>query len=58
MPGAYAGCMTPTLRRAEVHRLVDRLAAGQVEALYVLLRGMLARYGGVSSGRERFAGAG
>ena len=40
-PGAYTGCMTPTPRRAEVHRLVDRLAAGQVEALYVLLRGML-----------------
>jgi hypothetical protein len=40
-PGAYTGYMTPTPRRAEVHRLVDRLAAGQVEALYVLLRGML-----------------
>jgi hypothetical protein len=26
---------------AEVHRLVDRLSAGQVEALYVILRGML-----------------
>ena len=26
---------------AEVHRLVDRLQAGQIEALYVLLRGML-----------------
>jgi len=40
-PGAYTGSMMPTPRRAEVHRLVDRLAAGQVEALYVLLRGML-----------------
>jgi hypothetical protein len=27
--------------RAEVHRLVDLLPAGQVEALYILLRGML-----------------
>ena len=26
---------------AEVHRLVDLLPAGQIEALYVLLRGML-----------------
>jgi hypothetical protein len=26
---------------AEVHRLVDLLPAGQMEALYVLLRGML-----------------
>jgi hypothetical protein len=33
--------MPPTPRRVEVHRLVDRLAAGQVEALYVLLRGMV-----------------
>jgi len=33
--------MQPTPRRAEVHKLVDRLPAGQVEALYVLLRGML-----------------
>jgi hypothetical protein len=33
--------MPTTPRRAEVHRLVDRLPAGQVEALYVLLRGMV-----------------
>jgi hypothetical protein len=31
--------MTPHV--AEVHRLVDRLQAGQIEALYVLLPGML-----------------
>jgi hypothetical protein len=33
--------MPPTPRRAEVHKLVDRLPAGQVEALYILLRGMM-----------------
>jgi hypothetical protein len=33
--------MPSTPRRAEVHKLVDRLPAGQVEALYVLLRGMM-----------------
>lgn len=30
---------------AEVHRLVDLLPAGQIEALYVLLRGMLRERG-------------
>jgi len=32
---------------AEVHRLVDLLPAGQIEALYVLLRGMLPERGEV-----------
>jgi hypothetical protein len=30
-----------TPRRQEVHSLVDQLPAGQIEALYVLLRGMV-----------------
>jgi hypothetical protein len=37
----YPGFMSPTPRRAEVHKLVDRLPAGQLEALYTLLRGMV-----------------
>ena len=37
----YSWGVPPTPRRQEVHRLVDRLPAGQIEALYVLLRGMV-----------------
>ena len=33
--------MTTAPHAAEVHQLVDRLKAGQIEALYVLLLGML-----------------
>jgi len=37
----YHGVMTMAPHAAEVHQLVDRLKAGQIEALYVLLLGML-----------------
>jgi hypothetical protein len=38
--------MTAASHAGEVHRMVDRLAPAQLEALYVLLRGMVGRLGG------------
>jgi hypothetical protein len=38
--------MTAASHADEVHRMVDRLAPAQLEALYVLLRGMVGRLGG------------
>ncbi len=38
--------MTAASYASEVHRMVDRLAPAQLEALYVLLRGMVGRLGG------------
>jgi hypothetical protein len=38
--------MTAASHAGEVHRMVDRLAPAQMEALYVLLRGMVGRLGG------------
>jgi hypothetical protein len=35
--------MTAASHAGEVHRMVDRLAPAQLEALYVLLRGMVGR---------------
>jgi hypothetical protein len=35
--------MTAASHASEVHRMVDRLAPAQLEALYVLLRGMVGR---------------
>jgi hypothetical protein len=37
--------MTTAPHTSEVHHMVDRLAPPQVEALYVILHGMLARTG-------------
>jgi hypothetical protein len=42
----YPGVMTAASHASEVHRMVDRLAPAQLEALYVLLRGMMGRLGG------------
>jgi hypothetical protein len=39
--GRYYGLMAAAPHSDDVHRLVDMLPAGQIEALYVLLRGML-----------------
>src|ERR1700688_1427633 len=43
--GRSRGSMAAAPHSAEVHRLVDLLPAGQIEALYVLLRGMLPERG-------------
>jgi hypothetical protein len=40
--------MTAASHSSEVHSMVDRLAPAQVEALYVLLRGMVGRLGGAA----------
>ncbi len=37
----YAGTVTTAPYVGDVHRMVDRLAPAQVEALYVILGGML-----------------
>jgi hypothetical protein len=44
--------MAVTPHAAEVHRLVDLLPAGQIEALYVLLLGMLPDRGEVPQSVE------
>ena len=43
--GRYYGLMAAAPHSDDVHRLVDMLPAGQIEALYVLLRGMLPEKG-------------
>jgi hypothetical protein len=43
--GRYCGLVAAAPHSDDVHRLVDMLPAGQIEALYVLLRGMLPERG-------------